>query len=121
MISVDILEYLKMMAELENNMSRSGMIFVETKGKMIIWKKDYFKYKLNILGLGDMIKEDSIINEAMKQNKVLTKSIPYLIKGIMIRIVVIPISNTEGKSIGTFSMLAQEEAPCLKNTFLNKY
>lgn len=105
MFSISGLEYLKTSAELQANFIPGGVLYLIIEGDTITWRKSSDNFNLELFQVGEKIKDNSIASKAIKENKSLTENIPRIMYGIRLKTVVQPIVNSEGQSIGAFSML----------------
>lgn len=105
MISINGLEYLKTISELQVNFILGGVIYVIVEGNTITWRKASDSFDLDLFQVGDVIKDNSIAGKAMKENKIIDQNIPRSLYGVRLKTVAMPIVNEEGQAVGAYSAL----------------
>lgn len=104
MISINGLEYIKRMAELQLDMIPGGVLFVYFEGDTIVWRKASTDFDIDLFQIGDKMVEGSIAGEALRTNETITRNIPRALYGIRMRTIAEPVVNDEGNAIGVFSI-----------------
>ncbi|WP_238881641.1 methyl-accepting chemotaxis protein [Clostridium sp. YIM B02551] len=114
MISINGLEYLKAMAELQVNIIPGGILFLVIEGNTITWRKQSEAFKLDLFSVGEVIKSNSMAQKAMNERRTLTENIPSTLYGTRLRTVAIPLINDEDEVVGAFSILIPRLHPVVK-------
>lgn len=104
MISVNGLEYIERMAELQLEMIPGGVLFVFFEGDTIVWRKASSDFDINLFQVGDKMVEGSIAGEAFRTNQTITRNIPRSLYGIRLKTIAEPVVNEEGNTVGVFSI-----------------
>jgi len=115
MISINGLDYLKAIAELQVNIIPGGILFLIIEGDTITWRKSSEVFDLDFFHVGEVIKSDSFANKAMKDKKTITANIPRSLYGIRLRTVAVPLINDNDEVVGSFSILLPRLHPILKS------
>lgn len=111
MISINGLEYLKMIAELESNLIPGGVLFLAIENDIFTWRKASNEFDLDIFNVGEKINNNGIASRAMKEKKVLTENVPRSLYGVRLKTVAIPLVNDEGEAVGAFSIVLPKLHP----------
>jgi len=114
MISINGLDYLKAVAELQANIIPGGVLFAIVESDTITWRKSSEIFDLDFFNVGEVIKSDSIVNKAMKDKKTITANIPRSLYGIRLKTIAIPLINDNYEVIGAFSMVLPRLHPIAK-------
>lgn len=114
MISINGLDYLKTIAELQANIIPGGVIFLIIENDTITWRKSSEIFDLDFFNVGEVIKSDSIANKAMKDKKTVTANIPRSLYGTRLKTIAIPLINDNDEVVGAFSMLLPRLHPVVK-------
>lgn len=105
MISINGLEYLKTIAELESNLIPGGALFLAIEGDTFTWRKASDGFDLDIFNVGEKVNQNGIAGRAMKEKKVLTENVPRSLYGMRLRTIAIPLSDDEDEVVGAFSIV----------------
>jgi hypothetical protein len=105
MISINGVEYLKLIAELQSNIIPGGVLYVISEGDIITWRKPSDSFDLDLFQIGEKLNENSIAGKAIKENKIINQNIPRALYGVRLKTVAIPLVNDEGQAVGAFSLL----------------
>lgn len=114
MISINGLEYLKTITELQANNIPGGVIFVISEGDTIVWRKASESFDLDLFQVGDKINQNSTAAKALKENKSLIQNIPRSFYGVRLKTIAEPIVNEDGQAIGIFSTVFPRLHPIAK-------
>lgn len=114
MISINGIEYIKALAEMQANMIPGGVLYLITDGVSFTWRKASEEFDLNIFQVGEKLNPNSINGRAMKENKTIRQEIPRSVYGMRLKTVAEPIVNDEGKAVGVFSIVFPVVHPILK-------
>lgn len=114
MISINGLDYLKTIAELQVNIIPGGILFLIIEGDTITWRKSSEIFDLDFFNVGEVIKSDSFANKAMKAKKTITDNIPRSLYGTRLKSTAIPLINDNDEVVGAFSMLLPRLHPIAK-------
>jgi len=114
MISINGLDYLKAVAELQANIIPGGILFLIIEGDTITWRKSSKIFDLDDFNVGEVIKSDSFANKAMKDKKTVTANIPRSLYGTRLKTVAVPLINDNYEVVGAFSMLLPSLNPIAK-------
>lgn len=115
MISINGLEYLKALAEVQVDIIPGGVLFLYIEKDTIQWRKQSSNFNLDIFNIGEKIKDDSIAAKAMNEGKTLKQSIPSSLYGSRFNTVAIPIVDEEEQIVGAFSILLPKLHPVVKS------
>lgn len=105
MISVNGIEYLKTIAELQVNFVPGGVMYLIIEEDVITWRKSSDHFDLDLFHVRETIKSNSIAAKSMRENQSLIENIPRALYGVRLRTVVQPIVNEDGKAVGAFSII----------------
>ncbi|BDB02026.1 methyl-accepting chemotaxis protein [Clostridium botulinum] len=115
MISVNELESLKVLAEVQANEIPGGIIFGIMEGDTIVWVKSSDSLNIKLLSVGNRLSSDSTTLIAMRQRKVLSQNIDRSAYGIRLTITSIPIVDEEDNVVGAFAMAVPKLHPIGKS------
>ncbi|MGO5075252.1 methyl-accepting chemotaxis protein [Clostridium sporogenes] len=115
MISVNELESLKVLAEVQANTVPGGIIFGIMEGDTIVWVKSSDSLNIKLLSVGNKLGSDSTTLVAMRQRKVLSQNIDRSAYGIRLTITSIPIVDEEDNVVGAFAMAVPKLHPIGKS------
>ena len=116
MISINGLEYLKTMSELQAEIIPGGVIYLVTEGDTITWRKGSKAFDLDIFQVGDKVGSNSIAARAIRENKTLVQNIPRAMYGTRLMTIAEPLVNDNEEAIGVFSMILPRLHP-VANSF----
>ncbi|MBU3182961.1 methyl-accepting chemotaxis protein [Clostridium psychrophilum] len=114
MISINGLDYLKAVAELQSNIIPGGILFLIIEGDTITWRKSSEVFDLDFFNVGELIKNNSVASKAMRDKKTLTENIPRSLYGTRLRTVAVPLINDNDEVVGAFSILIPRLHPVVK-------
>ncbi|EPY2274012.1 methyl-accepting chemotaxis protein [Clostridium sporogenes] len=115
MISVNELESLKVLAEVQANTVPGGIIFGIMEGDTIVWVKSSDSLNIKLLSVGNKLGSDSTTLVAMHQRRVLSQNIDRSAYGIRLTITSIPIVDEEDNVVGAFAMAVPKLHPIGKS------
>ncbi|NFS06557.1 methyl-accepting chemotaxis protein [Clostridium botulinum] len=115
MISVNELESLKVLAEVQADEIPGGIIFGIMEGDTIVWVKSSDSLNIKLLSVGNRLSSDSTTLIAMRQRKVLSQNIDRSAYGIRLTITSIPIVDEEDNVVGAFAMAVPKLHPIGKS------
>ncbi|MCW6075903.1 methyl-accepting chemotaxis protein [Clostridium sporogenes] len=115
MISVNELESLKVLAEVQANTVPGGIIFGIMEEDTIVWVKSSDSLNIKLLSVGNKLDSDSTTLVAMRQRKVLSQNIDRSAYGIRLTITSIPIVDEEDNVVGAFAMAVPKLHPIGKS------
>ncbi|MHB9940597.1 chemotaxis protein [Clostridium sporogenes] len=115
MISVNELESLKVLAEVQANTVPGGIIFGIMEEDTIVWVKSSDSLNIKLLSVGNKLGSDSTTLVAMRQRKVLSQNIDRSAYGIRLTITSIPIVDEEDNVVGAFAMAVPKLHPIGKS------
>ena len=114
MISINGLDYLKSIANIQANIIPGGILFVAIEGDTITWKKSSEKFDFDFLNVGEKIKNNSIHSRSMMEKKILIENIHRSLFGIRLNAISIPLINDDDEVVGAFSILLPRLHPVVK-------
>ncbi|MBU3183164.1 hypothetical protein [Clostridium psychrophilum] len=114
MISINGLDYLKAVAELQANIIPGGILFLIIEGDTITWRKSSEIFDLDFFNVGELIKNNSIARKAMNDKKTLTENIRRSLYGTRLRTIAVPLINDNNEVVGAFSILIPRLHPVVK-------
>lgn len=114
MISINGLEYIKAIAELQVNMIPGGVIFVISNEDSIIWRKASEIFDVDMFQVGDKLNQNSISSKVIKENKTIVQNIPRSLYGVRLKTIAEPLVNEEGQVVGVFSTVFPRLHPIAK-------
>lgn len=114
MISINGLDYLKAVAELQANIIPGGILFLIIEGDTVTWRKSSEIFNLDFFNVGEVIKSNSIAKRAMNDKKTLTENIPRSLYGTRLRTIAVPLINDNDEVVGTFSIILPRLHPIAK-------
>lgn len=105
MISINDIECLKKMSEMQADSIPGGVLYLIIKGDEFIWRKASKTFDLDILNVGEKIAENSIVHKAISENKKIEQNVPRSLYGKRLKTIVEPICNENGQAVGAFSIV----------------
>ena len=115
MISVNELESLKVLAEVQANTVPGGIIFGIMEEDTIVWVKSSDSLNIKLLNVGNKLGSDSTTLVAMREIRVLSQNIDRSAYGIRLTITSIPIVDEEDNVVGAFAMAVPKLHPIGKS------
>ncbi|ENJ9653045.1 TPA: methyl-accepting chemotaxis protein [Clostridium botulinum] len=115
MISVNELESLKVLAEVQANTVPGGIIFGIMEEDTIVWVKSSDSLNIKLLNVGNKLGSDSTTLVAMRERRVLSQNIDRSAYGIRLTITSIPIVDEEDNVVGAFAMAVPKLHPIGKS------
>lgn len=115
MISINGVDYLKSIAELQLDMIPGGVIYLIIENDTITWRRASKAFHIDLFQVGDKINSNSIAAKAMDQNKTLIQNIPQSLYGVRLKTIAQPIVNEEGQPVGAFSIVFPRLHPVAKS------
>ncbi|MGJ0908348.1 methyl-accepting chemotaxis protein [Clostridium botulinum] len=115
MISVNELESLKVLAEVQANTVPGGIIFGIMEEDTIVWVKSSDSLNIKLLSVGNKLGSDSTTLVAMRERRVLSQNIDRSAYGIRLTITSIPIVDEEDNVVGAFAMAVPKLHPIGKS------
>lgn len=115
MISVNELESLKVLAQVQVNTIPGGVIFGIIEGDTIVWVKSSDSLNIKLLSVGNKLASDSTTFIAMRQRKVISQNIDRSVYGTRLTITSIPIVDEEDNVVGAFAMAVPKIHPIGKS------
>jgi len=115
MISINAVEHLKAMAELQADIIPGGVIYLIIEGDNIAWRKASKTFDLDIFQVGDKIKSTSIAARALNENKTVIQNVPRSLYGMRLRTIAAPLVNEKGQAVGVFSIIFPRLHPVAKS------
>ncbi|EJO5347366.1 methyl-accepting chemotaxis protein [Clostridium botulinum] len=115
MISVNELESLKVLAEVQANEFPTGVIFGIIEEDTIVWVKSSNSLDIKLLSVGNKLSSDSTTFVAMGEKKVLSQNIDRSVYGTRLTITSIPIVDEEDNVVGAFAMAVPKLHPIAKS------
>ncbi|AUM96008.1 MULTISPECIES: methyl-accepting chemotaxis protein [Clostridium] len=115
MISVNELESLKVLAEVQANTVPGGIIFGIMEEDTIVWVKSSDSLNIKLLSVGNKLGSDSTTLVAMRERRVLSQNIDRSAYGIRLTITSIPIIDEEDNVVGAFAMAVPKLHPIGKS------
>lgn len=114
MISVNMVECIKDIAESQADMIPGGVLYLLTDGNSFTWRKSSPEFKLDLFQVGEKLNPNSINGRAMKEGKTLKEDVPRSLYGIRLKTIAEPLVNDEGRVVGVFSTVFPVEHPVAK-------
>ncbi len=115
MISVNELESLKVLANIQTNTIPEGVIFGIMEGDTIVWTKSSDSLNIKLLSVGNKLSSDSTTLVAMRERKILSQDIDRAHYGVRLTITSIPIVDDEKNVVGAFAMAVPKLHPIAKS------
>lgn len=81
-----------------------GVVFGLVDKDTFVWVKESDSFTLDIIKVGNKLKDDTTTMEAIREKKVLVKNIPRTVYGKRISIVSIPVIDDNGDAVGALSI-----------------
>ncbi|PYG89559.1 methyl-accepting chemotaxis protein (MCP) signaling protein [Ruminiclostridium sufflavum DSM 19573] len=104
MISLSAVESCKTMAEIMADFIPGGVIFGVVENDTIVWTKETDDFKIDLLAVGQKLKNESTTMQSIKEKKVLTQNISRSVYGIRVTIIAIPVIDNSGDATGAITM-----------------
>jgi len=114
MTSLNGVEYLKAMCEVQADMIPGGVVYLISNGGTLVWKKGSAEFDMDNFKVGDTLNPDSINVRAMKENRTIVEYVPQAVYGVSLKTVADPIVNDEGQAVGAFSIVFPVKHPMIK-------
>lgn len=114
MISMNGVEYLKVISELQADSISGGVIYLISESGTITWKKASKTFDLNIFNIGVKLGSNSIAIKAMKEKKTLMENVPRSLYGMRLKTIAVPLINEEGEAVGVYSIIFPRLHPVAK-------
>ncbi|MDP4178423.1 MAG: methyl-accepting chemotaxis protein, partial [Bacillota bacterium] len=114
MISVNGIEYLKIISMLHSNVISGGVLYLISMNDAIAWRQASNEFDLGIFKVGDKLSKNSIAGRAMKEKRTLIENVPRSLYGIRLKTVAEPIVDDNGNSVGAFSIVLPRLHPVAK-------
>jgi len=114
MISINGLDYLKAVTEIQADIIPGGILFLIIEGDTITWKKSSKIFNLDLFNVGDVLKSNSIAGRSMKDKQTLTENVPRSLYGTRLKTIAIPLINDDDEVVGAFSMVLPRLHPVFK-------
>lgn len=115
MISINGIDSLKAIAELQAEIIPGGVMYLIIEGSTIIWRKASEAFDLDIFKVGEKLSDNSIAGRAMKENRIITQNVPRSLYGMRLKTVAQPLVNEEGQAVGAFSIIFPRLHPVAKS------
>jgi len=115
MISINAVEHLKAMAELQADIIPGGVIYLIIEAEDITWRTASKAFDLDIFQVGDKIKSTSIAARALNENKTVIQNVPRSLYGMRLRTIAEPLVNEGGQAVGVFSIIFPRLHPVAKS------
>ena len=104
MIAFAGIESCKTMIDLLANLIPGGVLFGLVEKDTFVWVKSSDSFTLDIIKVGNKLKDDTTTMQAIREKKVLIKNIPRNVYGKRISIISIPVVNDNGDAVGALSI-----------------
>jgi hypothetical protein len=114
MISINALDYLESVADLQVDTIPGGVIYLIAEGNSYIWRKPSKIFDIDYFQVGDTIEEDSIVAKAMREMTTLTEDIQKATYGTRLRITADPVVDDDGNVVGAFCIVYPRQHPVAK-------
>lgn len=114
MISIDGLEYLKAVAELQAELIPGGILYTIIEGDIATWQKASSTFNHQVINLGEKIRTESVAAKAIKEKKTLIEKIPRSVYGTRLNSIAVPLVKDE-EIVGAFSMLFPRLHPVIQS------
>lgn len=114
MISINGLDYIKVMAEIQANLIPGGILFGIVEGDTVTWVKSSDSFNLDVLSVGTKLSSNSTTLIAIREKRTITQNVPRSVYGTRLAITSIPIVNDAGEAIGAFAMAIPRLHPVVK-------
>jgi len=115
MISINAIDSLKSIAELQADTIPGGVIYLIIEGSTITWRRASEAFDLDIFKVGDILNDNSIAGRAMKENRTITQNVPRSLYGMRLKTIAQPLVNEEGQSVGAFSIILPRLHPVARS------
>ena len=114
MISINGVEYLKAMSELQADSISGGVVYLISEGGIFNWKKASKVFDLDLFQVGQKLNNNSIAMRALNDNKTLIENVPRSLYGVRLKTIAEPLVNESGEAVGVFSMVFPRLHPVAK-------
>lgn len=105
MISINMLEQLKAILELQLEMIPGGVLYLIIEGETFTWRKASKQFDLDMFKIGDKLNSNSVVGRAMKENRTLMENVPRSLYGVRLKTVAEPLVDESGKVVGALSIV----------------
>lgn len=114
MISINGIEYIKSITELQADVIPGGVLFLIFEGDTIIWRRASERFDLDIFQIGDKMNKDSIAGKALSENQTIIQNVPRNLYGVRLKTIAEPLVNDNGQAVGVFSIIFPRLHPIAK-------
>ncbi|OAA93505.1 methyl-accepting chemotaxis protein [Clostridium coskatii] len=115
MISINMLEQLKAILELQLDMIPGGVLYLIIEENTFTWRKASKQFDLDMFQVGDKLNPNSISGKAMKENRTLTENVPRSLYGLRLKVVAEPLVDESGKVVGALSIVFPKLHPVARS------
>ncbi|AZV58409.1 methyl-accepting chemotaxis protein [Clostridium sp. AWRP] len=105
MISINMLEQLKAILELQLDMIPGGVLYLIVEGDTFTWRKASKQFDLDMFKVGDKLNLNSIVGRAMRENRTLMEDVPRSLYGVRLKTIAEPLVDESGKVVGALSIV----------------
>ncbi len=105
MISINGVDYIKKMAELQADEIPGGVLYLITDGNTFTWRKASSSFDLDIFQIGQKLNANSIAVRSLKQKKKIIENVPRSLYGMRLKTIAEPLINDNGDVVGVFSIV----------------
>jgi hypothetical protein len=105
MISINGIDYIKELAELQANEIPGGVLYLIIEGDTFTWRKASKSFDLDIFQVGDKLNINSIAGRAFKEKRKIIENVPRSLYGIRLKTIAEPLVNDNGDVVGVFSIV----------------
>lgn len=114
MISIESIEYLKAVSEIEAELIPGGVLFLFIEGDTVKWAKASINFNYEVINVGEKIKPNSIAARAIEEREILKEKVPRSLYGTRLSTIAIPLVK-EDEVVGAFSVLFPRIHPVVKS------
>lgn len=115
MFSINAVDYLKSIAELQVDIIPGGALYLIIEGDTFTWRKASETFDLNIFQVGEKLSPNSIAGIAMKENRKIVQNVPRSLYGVRLKTIAQPLVNENGEAVGAFSIVFPQLHPVAKS------
>jgi hypothetical protein len=114
MISVNGIEYLKAMAELQADTISGGVLYLISEGGIFTWRKASKTFDLDLFQVGQKLNSNSIAMRAFNEKRTIIEDVTRSLYGVRLKTIAEPIVNDNGEVVAVFSMVFPRLHPVAK-------
>lgn len=115
MISINEVDNLKTISELQADVLPGGVLYLIVKGDTFVWRKASKAFDLDIFQVGEKIDSKSIVGKSINENRTIIQNVPRSLYGTRLITIAQPLADENGQAIGAYSIVFPRLHPVAKS------